>query len=144
MDIESALRASGGLATTGQLLTTMNRKRLAGLVKLGRLIRVCRGVYGLHEPDVLEQLAALDLLAREPIVVCMSTAAALYGFDTERAARLHILDPGVRMRPSGGSHGAPAGRCTATAGRGAAGDGTRVDGDRGRTVAAAATRSSDA
>ncbi|MHA7652074.1 type IV toxin-antitoxin system AbiEi family antitoxin domain-containing protein [Mycobacterium sp. ML4] len=102
MDIESALRANGGLATTGQLLTTMSRKRLAVLVKAGRLIRVCRGVYGLHEPDVFEQLAALDLLAREPIVACMSTAAALYGFDTEGNSRLHILDPGVRMRPSAG------------------------------------------
>lgn len=102
MDIESALRANGGLATTAQLLTTMTRKRLAWLVKSGRLIRVCHGVYGLNEPGVFEQLAALDLLAREPIVACLGTAAALYGFDTERSSRLHILDPGVRMRPSAG------------------------------------------
>lgn len=102
MDIESALRTNGGLATTGQLLTIMTRKRLAGLVKAGRLIRVCHGVYGLSEPDALGQLAALDLVAREPIVACMGTAAALYGFDTECTARLHILDPGVRMRPSSG------------------------------------------
>lgn len=30
----------------------------------------------------------------------MQTAAALYGFDTEPDGRLHILDPGVRLRPS--------------------------------------------
>ncbi|BBX74868.1 hypothetical protein MSHI_27740 [Mycobacterium shinjukuense] len=51
---------------------------------------------------MLGKLAALDLLAREPIVACMGTAASLYGFDTENTSRVHILDPGVRMRPSAG------------------------------------------
>ena len=36
------------------------------------------GVYAVSQPDVLGRLAALDLLAREPIVSCMGTAAALY------------------------------------------------------------------
>ena len=91
-----------GLATTAELLTAMSRKRLAGLVKAGRLVRVCHGVYAVSEPDVLCKLAALDLRAGQPIVACMGTAAALYGFDTETTSRLHILDPGVRMRPSKG------------------------------------------
>ena len=102
MDIESALLAGGGLATTAELLTMVTRGQLAGLVKVGRLIRVRHGVYAVSQPDVLGRLAALDLLAREPIVSCMGTAAALYGFDTERTSRLHILDPGVRMRPAPG------------------------------------------
>ncbi len=102
MDIESVLLASGGLATTSELLTVLTRKRLAGFVKVGRLIRVCHGVYALSEPDVLGKLAALDLLAGQPIVACMGTAAALYGFDTESTSCVHILDPGVRMRPSTG------------------------------------------
>jgi hypothetical protein len=102
VDIESLLLANGGLATTSQLLTVFSRKRLAGLVKSGRLIRVCHGVYAATEPDMLDKLAALDLLADQPIVACMGTAAALYGFDTEGTCRLHILDPGVRMRPSQG------------------------------------------
>jgi hypothetical protein len=100
VDIESLLLAGGGLATTSQLLTVVSRKRLAGLVKSGTLIRVCHGVYAASEPDVLSTLAALDLVAGQPIVACMGTAAALYGFDTESTYRLHILDPGVRMRPS--------------------------------------------
>jgi hypothetical protein len=100
MDIESVLLASGGLATTAELLTMVTRRQLAGLVKAGRLIRICHGVYAVGRPDVLRQLAALDLLAREPVVSCMGTAAALYGFDTEKTSRIHILDPGVRMRPS--------------------------------------------
>lgn len=90
----------GEVATTQQLLGVMTRKVLAGHVRAGRLVRVRRGVYAPVEPDVLGRLAALDLIAREPIVACMGTAAALYGFDTEDTSRLHVLDPGVRMRPS--------------------------------------------
>ena len=102
VDIESVLLARGGLATTAELLTVISRKRLAGLVKVGRLIRVCHGVYALSEPDLLSKLAALDLVAGHPIVACMDTAAVLYGFDIESTRCLHILDPGVRMRPSTG------------------------------------------
>jgi very-short-patch-repair endonuclease len=102
MDIERVLPASGGLATTSELLTILSRKRLAGMVKAGRLIRVWHGVYSTSTPDVFGKLAALDLLSRQPIVACMGTAAALYGFDTETTSCLHILDPGVRMRPSKG------------------------------------------
>ena len=88
------------LFTTRQLLDVMSRKGLAGLVRTGQLIRVCHGVYAVSEPEVLGKLAALDLLAGQPIVACMGTAAALYGFDTEGTSRIHVLDPGVRMRPS--------------------------------------------
>jgi hypothetical protein len=86
--------------TRHQLLDVMSRKRLSELVKMGKLIRVCHGVYTFREPDVLLKLTALDLLAGQPIVACMGTAAALYGFDTESTSRVHVLDPGVRMRPS--------------------------------------------
>jgi hypothetical protein len=68
-------------------------------VKTGRLIRVCHGVYSCDEPDVVSRLAALELMVGRPVVPCMGTAAAMYGFDTENAPRLHVLDPGVRLRP---------------------------------------------
>jgi hypothetical protein len=100
VDIDSVLLAQGGVATTSQLLTVLSPKQLAGHVKSGRIVRVRRGVYAASEPDVFGKLAALDLLAGQPIVACMGTAAALYGFDTESTSRLHFLDPGVRMRPS--------------------------------------------
>jgi hypothetical protein len=32
-------------------------------------------------------------------VACMGTAAALYGFDVQDTTTIHVLDPGVRMRP---------------------------------------------
>lgn len=35
-------------------------------------------------------------------VACLGTAAALYGFDTENTVAIHMLDPGVRMRPTVG------------------------------------------
>ncbi len=89
-----------GLATTAEMLQLMSRKRLAELVRAGALVRVWHGVYAWGEPDALTKLAALDLAASRPVVVCMGTAAALYGFDTENTSRVHILDPGVRMRPT--------------------------------------------
>jgi hypothetical protein len=60
---------------------------------------VCHSVYAHDEPDALGRLAALDLMSGRSLVACMGTAAALYGFDTERSSRLHVLDPGVRLRP---------------------------------------------
>ncbi|OBI52635.1 hypothetical protein A5705_05740 [Mycobacterium sp. E787] len=100
VDIERALFECGGQATTSQLLTVISRKRLAGLVKSGRLIRICHGVYAANEPDAIGALAALQLKVGRPVVACMGTAAALYGFDTEATSQLHVLDPGIRMRPS--------------------------------------------
>lgn len=102
VDIERVLFDGGGLATTAQLLTVVSRTRLAGLIKSGKLIRVCHGVYSGHEPDTAGMLSALDLAVGQPVVACLGTAAGLYGFDTESTYRLHVLDPGVRMRPSPG------------------------------------------
>jgi hypothetical protein len=93
---------SDGLVTTAELLTVLSRARLASLVRAGSLVRVWHGVYAPNPPDTLTKIAALDLFASRPIVVCMGTAAALYGFDTENTSRVHILDPGVRMRPTKG------------------------------------------
>jgi hypothetical protein len=101
MDIEAVLSPSG-LATTAELLSVISRKRLAGLVRAGRLIRVFHGVYACSEPDVVGKLAALDLLVGQPVVACMGTAAAIYGFDTENTSGIHVLDPGIRLRPSVG------------------------------------------
>lgn len=89
-----------GVADTRQLLTTMTRRRLRTLVDRGELVRVERGIYAIHRPDTSTRLAALNLRLPERPAVCMQTAAALYGFDTEPDNRLHILDPGVRVRPS--------------------------------------------
>jgi very-short-patch-repair endonuclease len=77
----------------------MSRKMLASHVRAGAIIRVWHGVYALSPPDMFARLAGVDLIAGKPIVACMNTAAEMYGFGTERDSTVHVLDPGVRMRP---------------------------------------------
>ena len=102
MFLDDLLSTNSGLATTGQLLTVMSRKSLAAHVKAGALVRVWHGVYATTEPDTITRLAALDLMTGTRMVACMSTAASLYGFDTEKDRRIHVLDPGIRVRPTSG------------------------------------------
>lgn len=96
------MEQGGGLATTAQLLTKMTRQQLDAQVKAGRIQRVWQGVYAARDLNLLERLTALDLFAGRHVVACMGTAARLYGFDTENTAVIHVLDPGVRMRPTVG------------------------------------------
>ncbi|PEG32905.1 hypothetical protein CQY20_33740 [Mycolicibacterium agri] len=102
MSVEEVFQANGGVATAEQLRTVMSRRALAYHLKTGAIVRVWRGVYAPNAPDLFARLAGLDLVAAERIVACMGTAAALYGFDTEGRSKVHILDPGVRMRPTAG------------------------------------------
>lgn len=101
-DALALLDRNGGLATTSQLLTVMTRQQLDVQVRKGGLVRVWYGVYAAAEPDLLGRLAALDLFMGQHAVACMGTAAKLYEFDTENTTALHVLDPGVRMRPTVG------------------------------------------
>jgi hypothetical protein len=98
--LEELFAANGGVATTRQVLTVLTPKALEVGVRAGKLIRVRRGAYALKPPGVPVRLAALDLASGARVVACMQTAAQMYGFDTEPDDRLHILDPGIRMRPS--------------------------------------------
>ena len=92
----------GGFATTEQLLTVMTRQQLDVQVRNGGLVRVWHGVYAAAVPDLIGRLAALDLFMGQRAVACMGTAAALHGFDLENTRVVHVLDPGVRMRPTMG------------------------------------------
>jgi hypothetical protein len=98
--LDDLFSANGGVATTAQLRTVLSRKALRQYLEAGALIRVWHGVYAQHPPDLVGRLAALDLMAGTPIVACMDTAATLHGFSVENDDRIHILDPGVRMRPN--------------------------------------------
>jgi hypothetical protein len=100
--IDEMFSASGGVATRQQLLTMMTRGMLASHLRKGALFRVWHGVYSLTPPDLDAKLTGLDLIARVRMVPCMNTAAHLYGFDTEQDENVHVLDPGVRMRPTAG------------------------------------------
>lgn len=96
------LSDGGGFATAAQLLTVMTRQELDVQVRKRNLIRVWYGVYAATEPDLLGRLEALDLFMGCPAVACMGTAARLYGFDVQNVTAIHVLDPGVRMRPTRG------------------------------------------
>jgi hypothetical protein len=98
----TVLENAGGFATTAQLLTVMTRQQLDVQVKNGGLVRVWYGVYAAQAPTLLGRLAALDIVMGRHAVACMGTAAALHGFDTENTTAIHVLDPGVRMRPTVG------------------------------------------
>jgi hypothetical protein len=100
--IQDLVVGAGGLVTASQLQAVMSRKMLRTHVRAGDIVRVCRGVYAISEPDVLGRLAALDLMVGQTMVACMATAASLHGFDTENDKRVHVLDPGVRVRPTAG------------------------------------------
>lgn len=92
--------APSGLATTGQLLSVISRKALAAHLSAGAIVRVWHGVYARETPDTAGRLAALELATGRPLVGCMGTAAEFHGFDIEGDGRLHVLDPGVRIRPN--------------------------------------------
>ncbi len=100
--IAEFIAGRSGYATTADLLTLMTRAQLDHLVRKGELIRIWHGVYGTAAPDRWGYLAALDVHLGQPAVACMGTAAALYGFDTEGRTAVHVLDPGVRVRPTVG------------------------------------------
>lgn len=100
MSIDELFAANGGLATTAQLLTVISRKSLASAITSGELVRVWHGIYARQQPNVGGRLAGLALMTGKPVVACMGTAAELHGFDTEQSDRLHVLDPGIRVRPS--------------------------------------------
>jgi hypothetical protein len=98
--LDELFAAQGGLATAEQLLATMSYRTLVRRIRDGKVIRVWHGVYAQHLPSTIDRLSALDLVSGKSIVACMHTAAQLHGFSTESHSRIHILDPGVRMRPS--------------------------------------------
>jgi Transcriptional regulator, AbiEi antitoxin len=98
--VEAIFADNGGVATTRELLSALTPKALEVAVRAGKIIRVRRGVYALKPPDTPARLAALDLASGARVVACMHTAAEIYGFNTEVDDRLHILDPGIRMRSS--------------------------------------------
>jgi hypothetical protein len=100
--IDEVFAVNGGVATHQQLMAVMPRKALAHHLRVGAVVRVWHGVYALSPPDTVGRLAALDLIAEKPLVACLHTAAALYGFETESDDRIHVLDPGVRMRSTVG------------------------------------------
>jgi hypothetical protein len=96
-ELRHLLDAQGGVMTSAQALTYLTRRGLEGQVNCGALQRIWHGIYGYGEVDTALRLRGLDLAAATSVAVCMGTAAAAYGFDTERTGDLHVLNPGGRQ-----------------------------------------------
>ncbi len=98
-----ALFHDRGAVRAGELQEILSAKRISSLIRDGHLHRPWHGVYTLPNPTVEIQLRALDLVADAHVPVCMGTAAASYGFDTERDGALHVINPvpgQLRPRPN--------------------------------------------
>jgi len=95
--------SQGGVATTGQILARMPRRRFEAAVNCGVLERMWQGIYCLGEPTAELRLRGLDLSSGSSVPVCLGTAAAIYGFDTEGTVDLHVLNPpGGQLRSADG------------------------------------------
>lgn len=95
--------AQSGVATSAQILDHLTRRAFASAVNSGAIERVWQGIYCLGEPDDAVRLRGLDLSCGTTVPVCLGTAAALHGFDTEQPADLHVLSPpGSRLRSADG------------------------------------------
>lgn len=92
-DLDALFRTQGGVATSGQLLRFYSRSRFDIEIRDGRLVKVWPGVYSRDQPDTMTRLRGLDLRAGEPVAICLGTAAAAYGFDTEDTRDIHALNP---------------------------------------------------
>lgn len=93
----------GGVATSGQILAVVPRYTFEAVLKASDLERLWHGVYCLGEPTDELRLRGLDLWCGTTVPVCLASAAALFGFDTEQPAELHVLNPpGHQLRSADG------------------------------------------
>jgi hypothetical protein len=93
LEIEELFDKQGGVATSGQILMRMTRRQFENAVNCGVLERMWQGVYCRGEPTDELRLRGLDLSSGTTVPVCLGTAAAMYGFDTEDTVDLHVLNP---------------------------------------------------
>ena len=91
--VRQLLAAGDGVATSGDLLKVLSRSQLDIRIRRGELVKVWTGVYTDGDVDTLTRLRGLDLRAGTTVAICLSTAAAAYGFDTEEDDDIHVLTP---------------------------------------------------
>ncbi len=102
-ELRRLFAAQGRVVTSAQLLEHLSRRTVQRRLRSRELVKIWPGIYSLGEPDRLRLLRGLDLRCGEPVVACLSTAAAMYGFDTEDDPNLHVLNPvGHRLRHDDG------------------------------------------
>jgi hypothetical protein len=102
-ELDGVFATQGGVATSSQIHEHISRATVQRYLRNGRLLRVWPNIYSQSPPDAGIRLRGLDLRCREPVALCLSTAAAGYGFDTEGDDNMHVLNPvGHQLRNSPG------------------------------------------
>ncbi|MBJ8343616.1 endonuclease domain-containing protein [Antrihabitans sp. YC2-6] len=98
--MESNLRelfeANAGAVTVPEIYAVASRGVMRGLVRRGEIVALWHGVYTDRLPTINVKLAGLTKVYGQEVTACRSSAAAIYGFDTEGVVDVHILDPGAR------------------------------------------------
>ena len=93
----------GGVASSAQVLGLLSRRSLARALDHGSIERIWHGIYARAEPGRDIMLRGLDLSCQTTVPICLGTAAAAFGFDTENPPELHVLSPaGARLRSAEG------------------------------------------
>jgi hypothetical protein len=92
-ELMRTLEQQGGVATSGQILQCVTRYAFDRMVEDGRLERMWQGIYCRGEPTDAARLRGIDLSCGRTVAVCLGTAAALHGFDTEDTTTLHVINP---------------------------------------------------
>lgn len=101
--VQQIFDRQGGVATSGQILAVTSRYEFEAVLKRAFVERIWHGVYCLGAPTDELRLRGLDLSCGTTVAVCLATAAALHGFDTEEPDDLHVLNPpGHQLRPADG------------------------------------------
>lgn len=102
-ELGQLLDAQGGVVTSAQALRFLTRRGLEAQIESGALKKLWHGIYGCGEVSTPLRLRGLDLASGTTVAACMHTAAAAYGFGTERTSELHVLSPvGRRLRSAEG------------------------------------------
>jgi hypothetical protein len=102
-ELDRLFDSQRGVATSAQILSHLTRRGFEAELKTGNLERIWQGIYCRGEPTDELRLRGLDLSCGTAVPVCLGTAAALHGFDTEQPADFHVLSPpGSRLRSGDG------------------------------------------
>jgi hypothetical protein len=102
-ELDRVFDSQRGVATSGRILQHLTRRGFETELRTGNLERIWQGIYCRGEPTDELRLHGLDLSCGTAVPVCLGTAAALHGFDTEQPADLHVISPpGSRLRCADG------------------------------------------
>lgn len=102
-ELRQLLDQQGGVVTTAQASAYLSRRQLQTQLRRGALRKLWHGIYGCGTVTTGLRLRGLDLAAGTTVAACLSTAAAVHGFDTEEPAELHVLNPpGQQLRSAAG------------------------------------------